>query len=105
MSGELGARRLPLLEALFAVHRAPLRRLEGNRRLLAALRAARRGLDPLAGTVTHSRVPFALALLAPLGLILEILVGVKELFACGPHKLLMALNADQTLVSVLHDLS
>src|SRR4051812_9865781 len=100
MRGELGARRLPLLEALLAVHRAPLGRLEGNRRLLAALRAAGRGLDPLPRTVTHARITLALALLAPLGFVLEILVGVKELFACGPHKLLMALDADQTLVSV-----
>jgi len=93
------------LEALLAVDGATLRRLEGDGRLLAALRAAGRGLDPLSRTVTHARVALALALLAPLGFVLEIFVGVEELFACGPYERLMALDADQTLVSVLHDLS
>jgi hypothetical protein len=55
--------------------------------------------------VTHSGIALALALLASLRLVLEILVGVEELFACGPHERLMALYADQTLVSVLHDFS
>jgi hypothetical protein len=53
----------------------------------------------------HPGLPPALAVLATLGLILEVLVRVEELLACGPDERLVAFDAHQTLVSVLHGLS
>ena len=100
-----GAHRLALLEALLAVDGPSLGRLEGDRGLLPALRAGRHRLDPLPGGLSHPGVPLRLAFLATLGLVLEVLVVVEELLARGPDEALMALDAHQSLVSVLHGLS
>src|SRR4029079_6529325 len=90
------------LEALLAVDGPSLRGLEGDGRLLAALRAGGRGLDPLARRMIHAGVALRLAVLAALGLVLEVLVRVEELLAGGPYEGLVALDAQQTLVSELH---
>src|SRR5260370_6219228 len=100
-----GAHRLALLEALLAVDGPSLGRLEGARGLLPTLRAGRHRLDPLPGRLAHPGVPLRLALIATLGLVLEFLVVVEELFARGPDEALMARDAHQSLVSVLHGLS
>src|ERR1700682_2641941 len=55
--------------------------------------------------MVQERVALRLAVLAALGLVLEVLVGVEELLARGPHERLVALHAHQVLVSVLHGLS
>src|SRR4029079_11329838 len=91
---------LACLEALLAVDRPALGGAEGNRRLLAALGAGGRGLDPLAGRMVQARVALGLAVLAALGLVLEVLVGVEELLARGPDERLVAFDAHQVLVSV-----
>jgi len=56
---------------------------------------------PLAAS-TGLRVAFGLARLAALRLVLEVLVGVEQLLAGGPDKRLVAFDAHQILVSVLH---
>src|ERR1044071_2011660 len=79
----------PGLEAFLAEPRAPLRRLEGHRRFLSTGGTGRHRFDPLAGPPGPRRPggAFALAGLAPLGLVLEVLVGEKLLFARRPDEL------------------
>src|SRR4030095_3934060 len=76
-----------------------------DRRLLPALRAGGRRLHPLPGRLSHPRVTLALAVLAALRLVLEVLVVIEELLARCPDEVLVALDAHQTTVSVLHGLS
>src|SRR5437867_3819507 len=96
---------LTLLEALLAVDGPSLGGLEGDGRLLAALGASGGGLDALALGMVQARVALRLTVLAALGLVLEVLVGVEELLTRGPSERLMTLDANQRLVSVLHVLS
>src|SRR5262249_13325856 len=105
-SGRLGrsTQRPPLLEAFAAVHGPALRGLEGNRRFLPALRAGRFRFGAL--VVPGARVLSALrfAGLAPLGLVLEALVGEKHLLASSEDKLCATFRAFQNLIVVFHRL-
>ena len=86
---------LHLSEALAAVDRTVLARLEGN---LAGLAAAG------AGSVEHLALAAGRVLagitagLAALGLVLETTAGVELLLAGGPNELLAAILAYQSLV-------
>lgn len=96
----------PLLKAFAAVHRTTLRRLEGNCRFLPALRADSLGFHALdaAPVAVGALGSIRLAGLAPLGLVLEALVGEKHLLTGGEDKLRPALGAFQDLVMVFHTL-
>jgi hypothetical protein len=100
--------RPPLLETFAAKYRAPLRGFERNCGFLAALRANSFGLDSLhisrGRTCAHalSAVPFAR--FAPLGLVLETLVGEKHLLAGGENELGITFGASQNPVLKLHTL-
>jgi hypothetical protein len=94
-----------LLKALLAIDGPTLRGLERNGGLLPALRACRRCLHTLPGHLAPTRVPLALAVLTTLGFVLEVLVCVEELLARSPDEWLVAFDAHQALVSVLHGLS
>ena len=93
----------PLLETFAAEHGPALRRAERNCRFLPALRAGRFGFRPLEAISPWTRAlrAFGFAVLAPLGLVLEALIGEKHLFAGGEDKLLTAFRALQDL-SLIH---
>jgi hypothetical protein len=55
------------------------------------------------GRTRHLR-PLGFAILAPLGLVFEALVGEKHLFAGGENKLLIAFRAFQDLIVIFHTL-
>jgi len=96
----------PLLKALAAIHRASLRRLEGNRSLFPALRADRFRFHSLNAPRTRF-IPLraiCLARLAPLRLVLEALVGEEHLFARGEDEFSPTIRALQDLVMVFHTL-
>src|SRR5687767_3072906 len=97
--------RLARLEALLAVHRPSLRGPERHGGFLAALRAGGGRLDALPHGLVQPRVALRLAVLAPLGLVLEVLVRVEQLLARCPDERLVAFDAHQILVTVLHGLS
>ena len=86
---------LHLSEALAAVDRTVLARLEGN---LAGLAAA--GADSVEHlALTTGRILAGIAAgLAALGLVLETTAGVELLLAGGPNELLAAILAYQSLV-------
>jgi len=92
-----------LLEALAAIHGTPLRRLEGNRGFLAALRAGcfclRAGS---ARALTHVFGALALAGPAAFGLAAKALVCVEGLFAGGENEFATAIGAFQNAILVLH---
>jgi hypothetical protein len=94
------------LETLAAIHRTSLCRLERNRRFFSALRADGLGFDSLyaAGTSTSARRTVGFARLAPLGLVLETLVGEKHLLAGGEYELSRTLCALQNPIVVFHTL-
>ena len=96
----------PLLEAFAAIHRTPLRWLEGNRGLFSALRTDRFGLHSL--YVTRTRLAplsaVCLARLAPLRLVFEALVGEKHLLAGGKNELRSTLSTLQDLIVIFHAL-
>src|ERR1700690_1415442 len=94
----------PLLKAFTAEHRTSLRRAEWNCSFLPALRAGRFGLRPLAVPLARALRAFGLAVLTPLGLVFEALVGEKHLFAGGENKLLTAFRTLQDLIVVFHTL-
>ena len=77
----------PLLKALPAVHWPALRWPEGNRGFFATLRAHRRGFSAPMALATQHLIPLSLARLTSLGVVLETLVCVKELFARGEYEL------------------
>jgi hypothetical protein len=52
--------------------------------------------------VTKTLAPLRLALLATLRLVLEVLVGVEQLLAGRPNERLLALDAIERTVSILH---
>src|SRR5580704_3757304 len=84
----------PLLETFAAVNRTALRRLEGDRGILPALRTGRLGFASLK-PVTLARIirAFCFAGLAPLGLVLKALVGEEHLFAGGEDNFRIAFRA------------
>src|SRR6266853_1771077 len=94
----------PLLEAFTAEHGTPLRRAERNCCFLSTLRAGRFGFRPLEVPLARDLGAFGLAILTPLGLVLEALVGEKHLFAGGENKLLTAFRTLQDLIVVFHTL-
>src|SRR5690348_12949757 len=100
-----GAHRSPLLKAFAAVNRATLRRFEGDRGLLPTLRTGRLGFASLESvSLTCTIRALRLAPLAPLGLVLEALVGEKHLFAGGEDELGTTFSALQNPILVLHRL-
>jgi hypothetical protein len=99
----------PLLKTFAAEHGPSLRRAERNGSFLPALRAGGFGFRPLeAGYAWAGRTwdlrPLGFAVLAPLGLVFEALVGEKHLFAGGEDKLLTAFRALQDLIVIFHTL-
>jgi len=82
---------LPALEALAAIHRAPLRGLEGHGGLAPALGARSMRFGP-GETGPRTTLALGLARFATLGLVLEILVVVKVLFTRREHKLCTAVH-------------
>jgi hypothetical protein len=98
--------RSPLLKTFSAIHRASLCRLEGNGCFFSALRTHRLGLDTLhaAGTCRCARRAIGFARLAPLGLVLEALVGEKHLLAGGENELSRTFSTLQNPVMVFHTL-
>jgi hypothetical protein len=99
----------PLLKTFAAEHGPSLRRAERNGSFLSALRAGSFGFRPLeAGYTwagrTRNLTPLGFAVLAPLGLVFEALVGEKHLFAGGEDKLLTAFRALQDLIVIFHTL-
>ncbi len=98
--------RSPLLKTFAAIYRASLRWLERNRCFFSALRAYRLGLDTLyaAGTGCCARRAVGLARFAPLGLVLEALVGEKHLLAGGENELSRTLCTLQNPIVVFHTL-
>jgi len=95
-----------LLEAFPAKHRPSLRRTEGNRGFLPALRAVRfrfrahrRGVT----AATAALRAFRLATFAALGFVLEPLVGEKHLFAGGKDELSAALRTLQHPIVIFHE--
>jgi hypothetical protein len=90
MNPKLGwrAHRPSLLKTLATVHGPTLCRFEGDCGLLPALGTRRLGFSPLkAGTVARGIRTLGFARLAPLGFVLETLVGEKHLFAGGENEL------------------
>ncbi len=106
LAGSGGAHGSPLLEAFAAVHRTPLRRLEGNSGFFSALRANGLGLDALKSSGSRDSALHAIRFtgLAPLGLVLEALVGEEHLLARCEYKLRTAFCALQNLIVVFHSL-
>jgi hypothetical protein len=51
----------------------------------------------------HHLTPFGLAGLAPLGFILETLVGKKQLFPCSENEVRAAINTLEDPIPVFHD--
>jgi len=91
----------------FAAEDGPaLRGAERNCGFLSALRAGRLCFRPLEGVGTwawtRALSAFGLAILAPLGLVLETLVGEKHLLAGGEDKLLATFRTLQDLIVIFH---
>jgi len=98
-----GSSRCPaLLEAFAAVDRPTLGQLKGNGRFFSALRANRRGHSSGVTVAARRLASLSFAVLAPFGLVLKPLVGVKELLARGEYKVRPALHALEYPVSILH---
>ena len=98
--------RPPLLETFAAIYRASLCWLERNGCFFSALRAHRLGFDTLyaAGSSRGARRAISLARFAPLGLVLETLVGEKHLLAGGENELSRTFCALQNPIMVFHTL-
>src|SRR5262245_60291381 len=94
----------PGLEAFLAEHGAPLRWFEGHRRFLPTGRTGGDGLNPFArgSGAGGPGGTLALARLAPLRLVLEVLVGEKLLFAGRPDELRTAVHTPEDSVLELH---
>jgi hypothetical protein len=96
----------PLLEALPAEHRSPLRGTEGHRGFLSALRAIRLRFRPHLRAASASPTAFGafrLAAFTTLGFVFEAFVGEKHLFAGGKYKLSATLRTLQDLIVVFHE--
>ncbi len=99
------AHRAPLLEALPAEDRAALRRAEGDRGFLAALRAVSPGLRPHGSRRTSACGfrPLGLTCFTALGFVLETFIGEEHLFAACENEFGATLRALQHLVMVFHE--
>src|SRR5215470_17706815 len=98
-----GPGEFPGLEAFLAEDRTALRRLEGDRGLLAARRAIRDGFHPLPSDgASRTAGPFAFARFAALRFVLEVLVGEKLLLSRRPDKLRAAVHALKDPILALH---
>src|SRR6202007_1263400 len=95
-------RRPPLLKALPAEDRAPLRWLERNCRFGSTFRtdSPRLGANP-----SGPRCTFCLAVLAALRIILELLVVKEELFPGCENKFVSTIHAFQISVDEVHPAS
>jgi len=93
----------PLLKALAAIHRAPLRRPEWNGRFLSALRAVCFRFRPHRTPTPAAFGSFRLAGFATLRFVLETLVGEKHLFAGGKYELCTTLGTLQDLIVIFHE--
>jgi hypothetical protein len=96
----------PLLEALPAEHRSPLRGTEGHCGFLSALRAIRLGFRAHLRTAPASPTTFGafrFTAFATLGFVFEAFVGEKHLFAGGKYKLSATLRTLQDLIVVFHE--
>jgi hypothetical protein len=101
--GKLGrAHGSPLLEALPAKHRAPLRRPERNGSFLATLRAIRFCFRPHR-TAAPAFSSLCLASFATLGFVFETFVGKKHLLAGGEYELSTTLETLQDLIVIFHE--
>jgi len=101
----LGAHRSPLLKTFAAINGTPLRWLERNCRFFAALRANGFGFDALNASRTRPIAALrstGFASFAPLGLVLEALVGEKHLLAGRENEFSSTFRALQDLIVVFH---
>lgn len=96
--------RAPPLEAFAAVHRTALRGLEGDRGLLAALRANRLGFDALHARRTVTLRAAGFARFATFRFVLEAFVGEKHLFAGREDKFSATIGTLQNPIMVFHTL-
>ena len=88
------------MEARTAQHWTALRGFERNCGFGSAFRTYCAGFS--SHTAARTGDPFDLALLATLGIILELLVMKEELLARGKDKIVSAIHAFQYLVNKLH---
>jgi hypothetical protein len=104
--GRWRAGRSPVLKTFPAIYRPALRRLEGNRSFLRALRADRLGLHSLCCSAGRcaTRRAVCLACFTPLGLVFETLVGEKHLLARCEYELGRTFGAFQDSIVVFHTL-
>jgi len=93
----------PLLEALAAIHRAPLRRPEWNSRFLSALRAVRFRFRPHRTAAPATFGSLRLAGFATLRFVLKAFVGEKHLFAGGKYELSTTLGTLEDLIVIFHE--
>ena len=89
-----------MLEARAAQHRAALRRLERNGRFRAAFAADGTSFCPYPSPGTGCALD--LALLASLGIVLELFVMEEELLSRGKDEIISAVHALQYFVDELH---
>jgi len=92
----------PLLKTFAAKNRSSLRRPEGNRCLLAALRAGRFSLRPHLPATASAFSAFCLARFTSFGLVLKALVGEEHLFAGCKYEFGAAFRTLQDLVMEFH---
>jgi hypothetical protein len=93
----------PLLKALAAIHRAPLRRPEWNGCFLSALRAVRFRFRPHRTAAPAAFGSLRLAGFATLWFVLEAFVGEKHLFAGGKYELRTTLGTLEDLIVIFHE--
>ena len=103
MVGLCGAgRNAPLLKALTTIDWSALSRFKRYGRFFAALSASSGGFHSVMGLAVRRLTPLRLAGSAALRLILETLVGVKELLPGSEDELRPAVHTLQDPVPVLH---
>jgi hypothetical protein len=90
------------LETFAAVNRTALRGFEGDRGFLSALGTDGARFRAARASGRRSGRPAGLAVLAPLGLVPEALVGKEGLLAGGKHKLRAAFQALEDSILVFH---
>jgi len=93
----------PLLKALAAIHRAPLRRPEWNGRFLSALRAVCFRFRPHRTAAPATFGSLRLAGFATLRFVLKAFVGEKHLFAGSKYELSTTLGTLEDLIVIFHE--
>jgi hypothetical protein len=93
----------PLLKALAAIHRSPLRRAEWNGRFFSALRAVRFRFRPHGTAPAATLGSLRLAGFATFWFVLKALVGEKHLLAGGKYELSTTLGTLQDLIVIFHE--